>query len=342
MRLPILKAPNILAVVLIFLATLTVSSALAFEDKFAGATDKPADPDYTYFQAIFDCLPPDSLTVRVNSAYTLSDSTVDRQSNIDSYPCAPWNELGPELIYRLDVATDLELSAVLTESSSDLDLFLLDDCDSETCLVGAANNFNINLTPGIYFLIVDTASSPAIVPGTFTLDLTTRELGVPLSICEPEGATVITCANDTTTFLAEELFEQPDLIREASCNTSPRRAGEKWYAIKQGPGNEVIVAVSNVAANLDVNIWLFDGCGPEAVCLQYVDAGLANEGETLTWTNTDPVADVTVYLAVDAARVPDPVAPLEVPVMTYDIEFFCQGSVPMAKTSLGTLKSLYR
>lgn len=315
-----------------------VSGADAAPGIYRGDDDKPADPSYSYAKTVFDCQPPDSLTVTIGSATTLSDSTIGRQNLISSYPCAPWAEGGPELIYRLDVAANMTLSVVLsgTEPAVDLDIFLLNDCDSDSCLVGANTEFRIGLTAGIYYLVVDGASLPTISAGNFTLDITGRALGVPAAVCAPGGALPVTCAGGTITIETEDLFDQPDLIYTYNCGTTPKRSGEIWYALTLPGTHEVTVIVRDVAFNLDVNFWLFAGCGPDAKCLQFVDQNLANEGESLTWIN-ESESPVTAYLAVDAARLPAAAG-----AGLYTIDFQCQSNVPTTATSFGSLKALYR
>ncbi len=337
MQFSMLNSRNILTMALVPILALVAFVIPASAHLYPGTDLKPADPNYSYNKSVFECQPPDSLTLMVNTITTLADSTIGRPSTIGSYPCAPWSESGPELIYRLNVATDLQLSAVLADST-DLDLFLLDDCDTDNCLVGANTNFSIDLAPGIYYLIVDSVNDP----GRFTLELSTREQGVPLAVCEPGGAMMVSCANDTTVATGENLFDQPDFIRDYTCGASPKKSGENWYALEQGPGNLITVQVTNVVENMDVNLWLFEGCGPDAVCLQYIDDTLAGENESLTWTNSHATENVTVYLAVDAIRRIEPIPPFSEAFMTYDIEFQCQGSVPVTKTPFGSLKSLYR
>ena len=338
---------NLLLCALVLLLTTAAITAQAETRIYPGSIDKPADPNYVYNRAVFDCTPPDSMTIKVNTVVTLSDSTIGRTSLIDSYPCAPWAEAGPELIYRLDVAAPLNLSGILSGNVFDLDLFLLDGCDSDACLVGESVNFSADLDPGIYFLVVDTPSGdPNNQADHFSLELTARELGIPAAACIEADANFITCANDTFTVAGEhDLYGQPNLVTVYDCGTSPKTAGERWYSLTQGPGGQVTIVVTPVqgfSENLDVNLWLFTGCGPDAICLGFADDNVADLGETLTWTNEHPTENVTVYLAVDAVREPEtPPGGDPIP-MSYDLQILCQGSVPTTKTSFGSFKSLYR
>ena len=333
-----LKPRNALAGLAAALLVGAVAPALAGDAVFRGFDDKPADPTYSYNRADFDCLPPDSLALAPGESATLADSTTGRTNLIASYPCAPWSEGGPELIYKLRVTDALELTAILggTAADVDLDIFLLSDCTTDSCLVGANTEFRLTLTAGVYFLVVDGASLPSVSAGDFTLDLVTREVGVPLAICDGGGALPIACAGETITITDETLFEQPDLIRQYDCGTSPKSSGDVWYAVTLPGTHEVTINVRDVGPDLDTNLWLFAGCGPTAVCLDFADQNLAGSGETLTWIN-DSEDPLTVYLAVDAVRPPD-----SANAGLYTIDFQCQSNVATENTSFGSLKALYR
>lgn len=300
--------------------------------------EKPADPAFVYNRTVFDCNPPDSLTVKIGSVTTLSDSTIGRQNLISGYPCALWAENGPELIYRLDVAANLELQARLrtTDTEVDLDLFLLNDCDSDSCLVGANTEFTAELEAGIYYLVVDGASSAPFFEGAFDLELTARPPGLPATICEPGGAIAVVCADTNVVREGETLFGQTDQVRIYDCGTFPKTSGEIWYAVTVAVEREVVINTINVQPAFDTCLWVFASCGPDAQCVDFVDANLAGSGESVTLINESGSA-TTWYVAVDAVRPPGSEA-----LGIFDIQFQCQSNVPTAKTSLGGLKSLYR
>lgn len=340
MRAAIFKCHSLFSATVVLLLLAAAIQTAGATPIYRGLDDKPADPAYSPTLAPFTCQPADSLTLTVGATATLADSTIGREMVLNGYPCAPWAETGPELIYRLDLAGNLELSARLSDmdGAADLDLFLLNDCETDSCLVGANTEFRLELTAGIYFLIVDTTAplDTTKTSGTFTLNLSTRPLGVPESICETGGALPVDCAGETITITGEDLFDQPNLIQTYSCGTSPKTSGDLWYRVSQPGVHEVTINVRDVAPDLDVNLWLFDSCGPDAQCLQFVDKNLGSEGETLTWINPD-ATPVTAWLAVDAVR-PQTGAGLG----SYTIDFQCQSDVPNEATSFGTLKALYR
>ena len=328
------KSRNILAGGLLLLL-LAPALAQGFTFLAGSPVEKPADPGFVYNRTVFDCLPPDSLTITIGSATTLSDSTLGRANVITGYPCAPWSETGPELVYRVDIAAPMQLHARLqiADPLVDLDLFLLGDCDSDSCLVGANTEFTAELEAGIHYLVVDGANGAA---GLFDLVLTSRPLGLPDSICEPGGATEVVCGDSTIEITGESLFEQPDLLRSYACGTSPKTAGEIWYAVTLPPERDVVINVVNVQPVFDTCLWVFTSCGPTAQCDRFVDANLAGSGESVTLTN-ETTGDLVWYVAVDAVR-----PPTSELLGGFDIQFQCQSNVPTAKTSFGGLKSLYR
>ena len=78
-----------------------------------------------------------------------------------------------------------------------------------------------------------------------------------------------------------------------------------WASLEAKAGSHMHLSVtaSTAVASLDLALWLFDGCGPDARCLDFADRGNAGQNETLNWTNWAP-EPVTVYLAVDCRHPP--------------------------------------
>jgi hypothetical protein len=309
------------------------------------ATDKnpkPEDPDFSPARVVFDCAGRDTLDLFPGFAAEIPDSNTASESNLDSYACRAWNEQGPENIYRLEIATSLKLFAALRAfddvtalPEEDFDIFLLGDCDTDSCLVGENLEFSTTLDAGTYYLIVDGygTSNPAI--GHYTLVMECRELGLPVQICEPGGAQTVNPGTETTP-LAGNLFGQPNLLQTYECSPIVERGGEIWYAVTLEAHHEFSAAVTLQATNLDAALWLFDGCGPEAVCLDFADDKLAGQAEEIGWAN-DTDGPVTVYLGFDCYRPPETSELGEVV-----IEFLGVSNVPTVRRSFGSVRSLYR
>jgi hypothetical protein len=303
-----------------------------------GVDGKPADPRYAPVRSAFDCAGRDTLTLIAGSpVVTLQDSTTGGTNTIDNYPCAPWNELGPEHIYRLEVTEELEFWAGLrnTTDEVDHDLFLLSDCDTDSCLVGANTELSARLAPGTYYLVVDGAGTANPAAGPYTLEYVTRWPGVPPVVCVPGFATPVDGAA-TELDLDNNLFGKADLMRSYDCSPLLVRGGEAWYALTLPGIHEVTVSFTAVAAALDVALWLFDGCGPEAVCLDYANDKIGGQSEQLLILN-EGAEPVTVYLGVDSFR-----APTDTFAGQYTIRFAGQSNVAIEKKSLGSVRALYR
>jgi hypothetical protein len=178
-----------ITLLVITLALLTVSGAhAAVLHAAAGPDVKPADPDYRYMPQVFDCSAAvDTISLYPGIVDTLRGDTTGGANQIPSYPCAIWNEPGPEHIYRLEVTEDVEVTFSLRDVTEavDQDLFLLNGCDTDSCLVGANTEITATLTPGDYFLVIDATNVGLANEGPYTVALEMRWPGVPPAICDP-------------------------------------------------------------------------------------------------------------------------------------------------------------
>ena len=99
------------------------------------------------------------------------------------YSCkTDWNESGPEVIYRFTLAAghNYTVTATLTNTTADLDVFLLStsDCATGGCLAvdsyGDTKAVAGNVPPGTYYIAVDGYEGDR---GLYTLDLTCDSVG---------------------------------------------------------------------------------------------------------------------------------------------------------------------
>ena len=310
----------------------------------SGGVPKAPDPDFTYQQAPFDCTPLLVVPLTIGNAGSLMNDTTGGPSLISGYPCAPWFEVGPEHIYQLEVAAGdtLQFWAGLTnvDDQIDHDLFLLNGCDTDSCLIGANTELSADLTGGTYYLIVDGANGDE---GPYSLDYSSRYVGVSPFACLI--AAPVETGQGVLTFPGN-LFGLADFVQSYECNPTLFKGGEKWYTLTLPPptGNQfggqdfsqIQIACSDLANTLDVALWLFDGCGTSPTCLDFVNDHNAGIGEQLTYRNeTDQ--DVTLFLGVDSWRNPS-----ESGTGFYTITFTPSLVVPTEKTSFGSLRALYR
>jgi len=294
--------------------------------------DRPADIGFDAPRVGFDCARAETtLTVTVDSADTLQNDTTGAVSELPGYSCFGWDESGPEQIYKLEVTEQLVLYAGLSDLQSDLDLFLLDDCDTDACIAHANTEFATLVAAGTYYLVVDGYQGAA---GPYTLVISGHHQGVPEAICDTSSdLAAIPIDWPLAEARTDTLFGRPNLIQVYSCNPILRTGGEVWYAISLPPEWQLDANVTSIPMGLDPCLWLFDGCGPSPACLEFVDAGGAGEVENLSWSN-DGNETVTVYLAIDSWRPPETV---------FDgIVTLAAPLVPLQQTSWSDLRRLYR
>lgn len=264
-------------------------------------------------------------------ADSLNGTTVDEPNRTSGYSCVAWDESGGEAIYRLEITQDITLSITLTDLTADLDLFLLSACDGEACLAAGSQGFAVRTPPGSYLLTVDGYLGAS---GTFRLHWRALAAGVPAAICEG-GATAVTCAATPADFLTPTLWGAPDLVEMYACAPILARGGEAWYAVTMADSSDFTALLSDQL--FDAAIWLFDGCGPDALCLAFRDATAGGSPEELRFSN-DTDSRRTVYLAVDSVR---PISDLYSG--NYRLRISCTKPVvvPISRTSWGALKGLY-
>jgi hypothetical protein len=329
--LPALLGTLVLAVA----ATAATAPRILYQDDGG----KPAGPVQPAVRTPFDCTARATLTLTPALWDTvITADTTGGPALVPGYGCRPWPEQGPEHIYRLAVTADLQLRAALSDlGTQDLDLFLLDDCDTDACLVGANTELAVVLTPGTWWLVVDGYGTSTPAAGPYTLTLETRWVGVPEAVCLPGGAVAVDCAG-TATSLDGDLAGAPDLLQAYDCSPALLPGGEAWYALTVPGLHDLRARATPVvfAPTLDVALWLFDGCGASAVCLNFVDQRAGGQAETLAFANLSADA-VTVYLAVDARRPPG-----EGDSGAFDLELACQSNVAEEKRPLGSVKALFR
>ena len=327
------------ALVLIVAGTVSAAAATAPRLLYTDPSDKPAEPGLLHALTPFDCAGIDTLTLNATLAQTIiTGDTTGGPALLPGYACLPWSEQGPEHIYRLEVTEDLQLWAGLSGLDvNDLDLFLLEGCDTDQCLAGANTELQMLLPAGTYWLVVDGYGTSTPAAGPYTLTLETRWPGVPPQVCLPGGAAEVTCAGASIPVDAD-LAGAPNLMQAYDCSPSLVYGGEQWYAVTLPGLHEVLMRAMPAlsAPTLDLVLWLFDGCGPSAVCLAHADRKSGGQAEALTFENllAEPV---TVYLAVDARRAPTAPGGGE-----FGLDFVCQSNVANEVKSAGSVKALFR
>jgi lysophospholipase L1-like esterase len=118
-------------------------------------------------------LPGDEVVISSLPFVDARDTRIDGAANIASYPgCnATQNESGREVLYRLEVTQALNLRAfVVSLGTSDVDLHLLSSPSGAGCLQRNDKVITRALTPGTYWLSLDTyEGSGGPLPGEYLL-----------------------------------------------------------------------------------------------------------------------------------------------------------------------------
>ncbi len=320
---------------IVLLGCVGFSNVLAGPVIAVGKDSKPPDPFFVAPHIPFNCNALDTLELSPGHVDTLRNDTTDGPTELPGYNCAPWAEEGPEHIYRLDVMAELEFWAGLREmGDEDLDIFLLNYCDTDSCLVGANTEFSIQLQPGTYYLIVDGAGTSSPAAGPYAVAFETRYLGIPTQACDESIPTSLPYGGGPVT-LTGDLFGSPNYVQTYDCSPIIELGGEAWYAITLEQYHNFTATTTILHPNLDAAIWLFDGCGPSAECLAFADEVTAGESESLSWVNHTGQA-VTVYLALDSYR------PASEFSGYFELVIDTLQNVPTVEDSWGSMRARYR
>ena len=117
----------------------------------------------------------------------VNSTTIGGVNSFSGYGCTPWPESGPERIYRVVLTSSGTLTAALSNlGNNDLDVFILNACSSNNCVVFGDDIATLNNAPaGIYFVVVDGFQGTS---GNFTL---TVNCPAETGNNEPCGATQV-------------------------------------------------------------------------------------------------------------------------------------------------------
>jgi hypothetical protein len=168
--------------------------------------------------------------------------------------------------------------------------------------------------------------------GPFELLMTGYGAGPDEDVCI--DATPVGC-NTTPLAYPGNLYELPNRLLGDDCATFLEWGGEQWFAVTLTDSATVTAVISDHF--FDAALWFYDGCGDEAACVGFADAGSTEESETITFRNLGG-ATHTYYLAVDAFR------EIESPSAGgFLLTFTCTGQfVANERKSLGDMKAMFR
>ena len=327
------RRPNLLFA-LLFVTTAGVAAAAARPFAAARTSDRPdtppvgttGDPDCT------DAVP---ITLALGDSLTFTGET-NGTGDADTYGCVGWDESGPETVFTLTPLAPLLLHVRVLAATADLDLFLLSSCSADSCLAWANSEFVVPLDPAHAprYLVVDGYRGDA---GPFTLQMATYTSVPTGAVCD--SAATVACGEIATT-VEGNLLDRTNPLVWNDCADYPAWGGEQWFTMTVLDSAEVSVTLSG--QSFDGVLWLFDGCGSEAICLAHADAALAGGEERLTWQNLTGRRR-TLWVGVDAAR---PLLSSEGDTQIdgqYQLQLTCTGGVvAVERSGWGALKRRYR
>lgn len=317
--------------------TLGAVGAVGAPSRTAAVTKEPdVQRTVTALQSGGDpgCDGSDLLTLTAGMNSILEGDTSGGVSNVEGYGCKPWSETGPEAVYRLRIDEPVTLHALL-DSPAELDLFLLNECEADSCLAASIREFVIELAPRVepYVLVVDGYLG---AEGPFTLELETFASGVPANVCADALQVAVA---DTARFFSGNLFDLENQLLSAPCGSFMERGGEQWYALVVPPRRDLDVTLLDLY--FDGALWLFDGCGPDAECFGFADAALAEGTERLAAVN-ESNESVVWYLAVDAFQAVSSENGFIESDGAYTLEITGTSNVPAENRDWGGVKALFR
>jgi len=308
-----------------------------------------------------DCSSPVlTLEVTTSLAQTFSDSTFG-DSNVEAYGCRPdLPETGPEHVIELTVVDDVILDIWLNGGGPDHDIILLSDCHPDSCIIQGNSQVSATLEQGrTYYLVVDGYAEAA---GRYNLTFEGRHLGIPEEICDSSDIGVpldpieLQIHEDEIIMVPAEtlnLFEAVNRVSIYDCSHITVQGGENWFEVTVAAADtahadgdwdsgeypwdryqDLEITVSTDVLNLDLALWVFDGCGPEAECLAFVDENAGGGLESIIFENLE-MESQSFYLAVDCII---PVADEDEGLFLLDIT----ATTPVETRSLSNMRDLFK
>ncbi len=199
---------------------------------------------------------PDDMTGGSGGDSYVDDNWTCGRGNNYSETCLGSYDGGEDIIYELDVAGDMSVDITLETSSTWTGLMIADACgDVDPCIAfatGSAGNkylYNVELTTGYYYIMVDTWPSPACIP-SFTLTISPSAGGLDnddYDDCEALTGEVVDLEFNTTA----ASFDGP-----GGCLTSPNI----WYCWEASCDG--LATISLCGSSYDTKLAVYGGTDP--------------------------------------------------------------------------------
>ena len=93
--------------------------------------------------------------VALTSGVAFGSTTVGAPRNVMDYNSCPWWESGPERVHRVTLTRAATLNIALTNTTANLDVFLLNTCGDNACIAYGDSVIRYTAAPGTYYIVVD-------------------------------------------------------------------------------------------------------------------------------------------------------------------------------------------
>ena len=209
-------------------------------------------------------------------------STVGQTNDVQDYSCTTLTESGPEYVYQFLTTTNVTATVDLTNMSSDLDLFAIDDqageCDPSNCLtdsVGVGDE-SIVLNPAgahIYYLSVD----------GFAGNSGTYHIAATCSGGSGCSASFLVNCGDSDSYQTG-LATSTDNVSSYSCASLTEDGPEYTYLFAPSSGSSATVTMSPSGADLDLFVLDWSGGTCAGTNCNTYSAGIGSETVTFSIT----------------------------------------------------------
>jgi murein DD-endopeptidase MepM/ murein hydrolase activator NlpD len=214
-----------------------------------------------------------------------SGTTAGGTNSLSSYGCSTWPETGPERIYKLVLTSGGTFTATLSNLTADLDVFVLNACNSAGCVAFGENAATVTNAPaGTYYIVVDGYQG---VAGNFTLSVSCpAETGNN----EPCGATQLPagagCTFQTLTTAGATATTNPAPPNLAGCPTTGIK--DIWVKLIM-PATGKVLITTTAGTLSDIVVAAYSGTSCSALSM----FGCIDDNAS----NADPMPDITVTSA---------------------------------------------
>ncbi|HNW88617.1 MAG TPA: thiol protease/hemagglutinin PrtT [Bacteroidales bacterium] len=185
--------------------------------------------------------------INLSCGQTYNGSTVSGNSNVSTYGCISWNESGPEIVHKITIGTG-DITATLSNMTSDLDVFILGSCSISDCLASGDNDATISgASAGTYYIVVDGYNGAS---DSYSLNVTCTS---PALNCS--GAINLTCGQNYNGSTVSSNSNVSSYSGSAWDESGP----EKVHKLTISSSKNLIATLSNLGG-VDLDVFILSAC----------------------------------------------------------------------------------